>query len=413
MGSLLVISPGFLGTLGLLAVAAWAVWVWRRRRLRWRGHLAMIGAATVLTLLAAADVVNAYYAYLPRVDDVLGVTTWPTLPLAQVGAQVDGAADVPAGARDEPLVTGAAGSPDGPRPGPRPESEPSTGPFAGPSIGPSMGLSTGAPTHRGPAARPRRGAVVTVPLRGRTSRFGTHEGLVYLPPQYFTDVRARFPTVYLLHGSPGAPIDWYRANRAADIAARLADGGRPAILVAPLMSHDWLDDSECVDRPGERVESYLVDDVVPQIDATFRTLARREDRIVAGNSAGGFCALNLGLRHRDAFATIVALSGFSRPTHDGGMVALFGKRPDLAAVIRANDPSRYAASLPPSPTMRVWLDCGRQDVDSLRDETALAPVLRAAGYSVVLQVRGGRHDYGVWRPALRDALAWAVPPASS
>jgi len=398
MGSLLVISPGFLGTLGVLAAAAWAAWAWRRRRLRWRGHLVMITLATVLTLLAAADVVNAYYAYLPRVDDVLGVTTWPTLPLAQVSSQVD----VPAGARDEPLVTGAGGVHDGPQAGTRPTTtRPATVPFTGP------------PTRRQPAARPRQGAVVTVPLPGRTSRFGTHEGLVYLPPQYFTDVRARFPTVYLLHGSPGAPIDWYRANRAADIAVRLADAGKPAILVAPLMSHDWLDDSECVDRPGEKVESYLVDDVVPQIDATFRTVARREDRIVAGNSAGGFCALNLGLRHRDAFATIVALSGFSRPTHDGGMVALFGRRPDLAAVARANDPSRYASSLSRSPTMRVWLDCGRQDVDSLKDETALAPVLRAAGYTVVLQVRSGRHDYGVWRPALRDALTWAVPPRSS
>jgi len=359
MGSLLVISPGFVIALGCLAAVAWASGGWLRHRRAahrraWRVVLVVL--ATVLTLLTGADAVNAYYGYLPRLDDVLGVQTWPTAPYAQ--------------------VTSASTTPTG--------------------------------EHR-------RGAVVVMPLPGRVSGFGLHVGLVYLPPQYFTDSSARFPVVYLLHGSPGAPVDWFRANRAADVAARLAGEGRPVILVAPLMSRGWLDDSECVDRPTEHVETYLVNDVIPAVDAALRTVPRRDDRILVGNSAGGFCALNIGLRHRSLFGTLVVLSGFARPTHDGGMAGLFGHRPDLPALAAANDPSRYAATLSPSPAMRVWFDCGRGDTESLRDELALAPVLRRKGFTVVVRQRPGGHDYGVWRPALRDGLGWAVvaPAASS
>ncbi len=348
MGSLLVIGKWFVLSLALLSLAAWftVVWVGRRHGL---AAITAIGAvAALLTLTTAADVVNAHYRYLPRVDDVVGQKSWPTVSLREV-------AD----------------------PGTRP-----TRP------------------HHG-------GSVVAVPVAGTYSGFGTHTALVYLPPQYFTEPTRRFPVVYLLHGSPGVPVDWYRANEAAQIGAGLAAAGRPMILIAPQMSHDWLDDSECVDRPGEHIETYLINDVIPTIDNRLRTIDNRDDRTFAGMSAGGFCALNLGLRHRDLVGTIIDMSGFSQPTHSGGMAGLFGHRPDLAQVATANNPAQYASSLPANPPMRVWLDCGRSDHAALTDLRAMANVLRRPGYSTVLHLRPGGHDYGVWVPALRDGLTWA------
>ncbi|MCK9893054.1 esterase family protein [Frankia sp. AgB32] len=352
MGSLVVIGRWFILSLAALAILSWVGCVLLARRRR-AALVAMAGISVLLTLATAADLVNAHYSYLPRVDDVLGIQSWPTASVHEAVA---------------------------PAP-PRPRRHPG-------------------------------GSVVGLPIAGVRSGFGVREALVYLPPQYFTEPRARFPVVYLMHGSPGAPVDWYRANRAAEVGALLADEGRPAILVAPRLSRSWLDDSECVDRPSEHIETYLVDDVIPAVDARLHTIPRRTDRIFAGMSAGGFCALNLGLRHRDLVATIVDMSGMDRPTHTGGMVGLFGKRPDLALVAASNTPADYAPTLAPSPPMRVWMDSGRSDHEALSDTLSMASTLsHRPHFDVVLRLRPGGHEFGVWRPALRDSLQWAVDPS--
>ncbi|WP_018500838.1 alpha/beta hydrolase [Parafrankia discariae] len=359
LSSLVIIGTWFLLLLGALSAVCWAgcVWVARRRRAVAVG-LGLLAA--LLTLATAADTVNAHYGYLPRAADVLGLTSWPTASVREVVAT-----------------------------SPRPNAAGGEQPAGG---------------------RHPDGAVVHLPVAGVRSGFGTHSALVYVPPQYFTDLKARFPVVYLFHGSPGIPLDWYRAGQAAKIGATLAREGRPAILVAPALGHGWLDDSECVDRPGERIETYLLDDVIPTVDRLLRAVPDRADRVFAGISAGGFCALNLGLRHRDLVETIVDISGLAKPTHSGGMAGLFGNRPDLAAVTAANNPQRYAPTLPPNPPTRVWLSGGLMDFGTLADLRMIALALHGRpGFTTVLRPRPGGHDFAVWRPALRDGLRWALP----
>ncbi len=345
---LLVISANFLAGLVLVSLAAWGLVMWRAHRRRWASASVAGLFAAVLSLVTVADFINAEYAFLPRVADVFGVTTWPTARLADLSA--------PSSRENHP-----------------------------------------------------QGAVVSVRLPGVVSGFGAPAALLYFPPQYFTEPHRRFPVIYLLHGSPGAPIDWFRAARASDAGLAAARAGHPVILVAPRASRSWTDDSECVDRPKERVATYVVDDVVRDVDARFRTIANRAGRAIAGNSAGGYCALNLGLRNRDRFSTVVDLSGFDRPTHEGGLRRLFGNRRDLNAIVAANSPRDYVPTLAPSPDVRLWLDCGKGDGGARRDTEHIAGALADRGFDVVLRLRPGGHDYDVWRPALRDALLWAAP----
>ncbi len=68
-------------------------------------------------------------------------------------------------------------------------------------------------------------------------------------------------------------------------------------LVAPQLSRYWTDDPECVDGAHEKVETHLFHDVIPTSTRPFAPRADRQGRIFAGMSAGGYCALNLGLRH--------------------------------------------------------------------------------------------------------------------
>lgn len=358
-----VLSPVFLGSLALASLFAWGSWVAVRRqgsrpsrasRTRRRGlALGLLTAALLCTTATSADAVNAYFAYLPRLGDVLGVPVgggaWTTL-------------------RDRDLAAPAAAARSHPN-----------------------------------------GGVLQLPIADAGSGFGPSSALVWLPPQYLTEPARRFPVVYLFHGSPGVPADWLRGGQAAETGLRLARAGQPLILVMPRMSHGWLDDPECVDGAHERIESHFTRDVVPAVDAALRTVPRRDSRAVAGMSAGGFCALNLGLKHRDLVGTVLDMSGLPEPTHRGGLSAIYGQRPDLAARAAADTPLDYLRTLPPGPPMHVWLDTGGADAEVLAGMRRVDTALSAYGIDTVLRVRPGAHTFHVWRPALVDALSWAAP----
>ena len=90
------------------------------------------------------------------------------------------------------------------------------------------------------------------------------------------------------------------------------------------------------------------------------------------------------------------------------MVALFGRRADLAAVVAANTPSQYVPGLPLEPRVSVWLDTGRSDAQPRHDAERMLALLTYAGQDVQLHERRGGHEYGVWRPALGESLLWVA-----
>ncbi len=351
MNEFTVVSPGFLGVLIAIGAGLWVVaWLTRRRRLL--TLTALVPLALTWSLVSAAALVNAHYSYLPHVGDVT---------------------DVVAG-------TGAYHR------------------LAPPDLVPANYRRT---VHRFPS-----GGVVSLPIPDRGSGFGPSRALVYLPPQYFTQPTRRFATVYLIHGSPGSPADWFRGGEAGQTAGRSARAGRPVIVIAPRMSRRWTDDPECLDGLHEHVESHLVDDVVPTVDTDLRTVAAPADRALGGMSAGGFCALNLGLRHRNTFGAILDLSGLTHPTHAGGLSSLIGTGPAAHATALANSPDVYAATLPAGPRPRIWLDAGAGDREVARALSRMRVLLAADGFEVTLHLRPGGHSFAVWRPALNAALAW-------
>lgn len=349
-----IVSPQFAAALIFLAIGSW--WLWRglrHARRRRRETTAAVGVgAVVVSIAAVLTLANSYFAYLPRIPDV---------------------ANVVADERNWPAYDTIAAT---------------------------------------PAAQAARkwpsGVVVHLEIPDRGSHFGASESLVWLPRQYFSAPAERFPVVYLFHGSPGVPGDWMRGGEAPSAAAALARAGHPVIVVSPRLSHGWLDDPECVDGAHEKVETHLLRDVLPTVDETLRTLADRDDRTFGGMSAGGYCALNLGLRNRSVVSTIIDMSGFTRPTHTGGMTALFGPAPKLAAAdAAANSPAVYAPTLSQGPPMRVWLDVGSDDKQVLHEVTPLATELRSRGVAVVYRIRPGAHTFYVWAPALQEALPWS------
>ena len=125
--------------------------------------------------------------------------------------------------------------------------------------------------------------------------------MIYLPPDYATDTAARYPVLYQLPASGGTPRrDGPQVTRRIDQAIR-AKRIAPMIVVAVngLAGNTMYADTHDGQYP---LESVIIKDLIPHIDATYRTIASREGRGVNGFSMGGFGAAHLGFKYPDVFA---------------------------------------------------------------------------------------------------------------
>ena len=168
-----------------------------------------------------------------------------------------------------------------------------------------------------PAVPPLHGSLVlkSMPLSPIVKRKITT--WVYLPPGYndAKNSNTRYPTLYLLHGQPGGWTDCYRSGRVEEMADKLIAQGamQPMILVAfdgdgPKGAEDLTNFCNRID--GYRVEDFIVGDLVPYIDRTYRTIATADGRGLWGYSSGGYGALNLGFKHLDLWHTLCSHAGF-------------------------------------------------------------------------------------------------------
>ena len=152
----------------------------------------------------------------------------------------------------------------------------------------------------------------------------TRRVLVYTPPGYRTGTQ-RYPVLYLLHGGGGDEEAWTSMGRTPQILDYLIARGKttPMIVVMTNGNADQVA-AQSVVPPAPRatgmsanptVEAALafpesvVADVVPYIDGTYRTLADRQNRAVAGLSMGGMHTATVALRHPEMFAWVGCFSG--------------------------------------------------------------------------------------------------------
>lgn len=124
---------------------------------------------------------------------------------------------------------------------------------------------------------------------------------VYLPMQYAEQPQRRFPVVYWLHGSGGGVGGIPRLSQHVD-AAIAAGKVQPFIVIFVNglkngMYVDWKDGSA-------PIETMIVRELVPHVDATYRTIANRQGRLLDGYSMGGYGAARLGFKFPELFASI-------------------------------------------------------------------------------------------------------------
>ena len=137
--------------------------------------------------------------------------------------------------------------------------------------------------------------------------------LVYLPCGY--DEGEAFPTLYFMHGRSGnenfmTHIDLNIVSDRLIEAHRI----RPMIIVCPNMDNSRginssLDCKEVLDPSNRTInigmyEDYFINEVIPEIDKRYKTIANRDGRYIGGASAGGDIALHNAFRHADLFSKI-------------------------------------------------------------------------------------------------------------
>jgi enterochelin esterase-like enzyme len=140
---------------------------------------------------------------------------------------------------------------------------------------------------------------------------------VYVPPDYESSAGTRYPVVVALagYGSTNHSLlnyDFFQPS-AVERFDRLVREGRmqPALLVLPDAINRWAGSQFLDSTATGPYQSHLADEIVPFVDAHYRTVPAREGRAVVGRSSGGFGALRLGIDRPDVFGAIGSHAGDS------------------------------------------------------------------------------------------------------
>ena len=358
-----LLTPTFIGVLVASAVAL-AVAA-RRARNRTRLRRVLVAATAVAAACSSAAMVNDYFAYYPTFAALLGRPARDATTPAAVSRLLR---RLRAG---DPKLT----------------------------LGPSGIL--------------KHGMVERVAIPGTRSHFSPRAAEVYLPPAWFSLPRPHLPVVVLLNGTPGGPDDWTR-GAAAD---RIADGwamshaGVAPILVMPDVNGGFFADTECLDGGAGNAETYLTTDVPNWINNELGPADQGGHWAIGGLSEGGYCALELALRHPTLFHTFLDFGGLDRPTF-GHVLGLFGHTPRRLRDHRASTMlEHWAVNRPP---MAGWLECGGGDGGTTRSIENVARMSQRAGLPVhLVVVPGARHTFRLWHRALADAFPWTVERVST
>lgn len=135
--------------------------------------------------------------------------------------------------------------------------------------------------------------------------------LVYLPDEYTQQPDRRFPVIYYLHGGNGNQREGRWLIRTVDAAIR-AGKMKPVMIVCPqALPIGWYINANTTDPKvtSGPIEDVLIQDLIPYIDANFRTIAAREGRGIEGFSMGGRGTLLLAFKHPDLFGAASSVAG--------------------------------------------------------------------------------------------------------
>jgi Carboxylesterase type B len=219
--------------------------------------------------------------------------------------------------------------------------------------------------------------------------------LVYTPPGYDRDTTTRYPVLYLQHGAGENETGWTSQGKANLILDNLI-AEKKAVPMIVVMDNGYAVQAAGPFAPPPAAgplpdftafENVMLKDVIPMVDADFRTIADRDHRAVAGLSMGGLQATRLGTKNLDLFAYI---GGFS------GTMNIFVKEPlDPATSFEGRFKDAKAIN---SKIKLLWVGIG----------TAEPPMFQKtiADFRAFLDKAGVKYDYFASPGTSHEWLTW-------
>ncbi|HEX3100814.1 MAG TPA: alpha/beta hydrolase family protein [Pyrinomonadaceae bacterium] len=220
-----------------------------------------------------------------------------------------------------------------------------------------------------------------------------------LVPHFVSESVEPIPVLYLLHGLFGSCENW---TELTDLRSYV--GEAKLMIVMPDGGDNWYTDSE------EKYESYLIHDLMLEMENRFGASSKRDKRAIAGNSMGGYGALKLALKYPLVFDFAASFSGAFHATRllghsvDGELIPsisrVFG---DGQSRVRIDNDifalaARAAGNVDRLPG--IYFDCGIDD-EFIAANREFSSALTAAGIEhEFLEIDGG-HDWPYWDDRIR------------
>jgi len=233
-----------------------------------------------------------------------------------------------------------------------------------------------------------------------------------LPVDYNTATTTRFPVLYLLHGLGGHYTDWTTRTNVADYAAQYQ-----LIIITPEGNDSWYVDSAGV--ASDKYESYILKELIADVDNRYRTIQSRYGRAIAGLSMGGYGAVKYGLKYPSQFVFVGSISGAFNVTRvdekDAGSdwpdyLKLFGpvdstswKRSDVFTLVNDLTAARIG-SLP-----YFYFDCGTEDAPHIFEANRkLSDLFQQKKIAHEYRELPGDHSWAYWDQQIKQVLQIAA-----
>lgn len=234
--------------------------------------------------------------------------------------------------------------------------------------------------------------------------------IAILPADYEKETKTRYPVIYLLHGLAGHYDNWTSRTKLTSYALK-----HRFIIITPEGNDGWYTDSATV--PTEKYESYIVQELLPDVQKRYRTIEAREGRAIAGLSMGGYGSLKFGVKYPDMFAFVGSLSGalaaarwkeseligFVKPS----ITQVYGK--DDSPTRPANEIYKLVRDLSKEQIAKlpfIYVDCGTEDF-LIAYNIEMANLLTEKKIPHEYRQLPGAHNWVYWDKQVQEVLRLA------
>jgi enterochelin esterase-like enzyme len=224
---------------------------------------------------------------------------------------------------------------------------------------------------------------------------------VYVPAEYEQNPTRKYPVLYLLHGWGEDENGWSNQGHTANIMDGLIASGKAVPMIIVMDCGDIKTNPDVRKASTNDVSQIYVKDLMPFIDKTFRTMADRQNRAMAGLSRGGMQTTTTVFNNMDKFAWMGTFSGFFMGGMGGRGAAGTTQAPSMSQQIETafNGVFKDAAAFDKQMNL-LFISTGTEE----RSPKEAVEALKAHGIKHIVfhESQGTAHEWLTWRRALND-----------